>query len=158
MIDQKQGDLFSDNMLIDSLSPEFIREHKFLETGLTFKRSTANSQFYITAKTAWNEFGSTLWDVNNDNGTWFNILPTVFYEKRIRAGRRIKMRYGTSVNIPSAGLLLPVINITNPLLLVEGNVDLKPEYRHNVYTELSILRIIPLILGLIVSILILKIA
>jgi len=48
------------------------------------------------------------------------------------------MRYGTSVNIPSAGQLLPVINITNPLLLVQGNVDLKPEYRHNLFSELSI--------------------
>lgn len=138
MIDQKQGDLFSDNILIDSLSPEFIREHKFLETALTFKRSTVNSQFNIILKTAWNQFGSTLWDVTNDNGTWFHFLPTVYYEKRIRAGRRIKMRYSTGVNIPSAGQLLPVINTTNPLSLIQGNVDLKPEYRHYLFTELSI--------------------
>jgi len=137
-IDQKQGNLLTDNIPIDSLSPEFIREHRFLETGLTFRRSSANSQFYITLKTAWNEFGSKLWNVNNNNGTWFHILPTLFYEKRIRAGRRIKMSYGTNVNIPSAGLLLPVFNTTNPLLLFHGNKNLKPEYCHHLFTELSI--------------------
>jgi len=137
-IDQKQGNTISDNLPVDSVSPEFLREHKFLETGFTFRRTTSASNFYITLTAAWNELGSTLWDDHNDNGTWFHILPSLFFEKRIRAGRRVKFRYSANVNLPSAGQLLPIYNTTNPLLLVQGNQDLKPELRHILFSELSI--------------------
>lgn len=50
----------------------------------------------------------------------------------------MKFRYSANVNIPSAGQLLPVFNTTNPLLLVQGNQDLKPELRHTLFSELSI--------------------
>jgi len=138
MIDQKQGDLFQENMPIDSLSPNFIREHKYIETALSFKRSTVTSQFNLTFKTGWNQYGTTLWDVSYDKPVYFHFLPGLSYEKKIRTGRRIKLRYSSSVNIPSAGQLLPVINTTNPLSLYQGNIDLKPEYRHNINLYLSI--------------------
>ena len=143
-IDQKQGNTISDNLPVDSVSPEFLREHKVLETGLTFRRTNSISNFYITLNASWNELGSTLeldsslLDGHTENGTWFHILPTVFFEKRIRAGKRVKFMYRSTINIPSAGQLLPVYNTTNPLLLVQGNQDLKPELRHILFSELSI--------------------
>jgi hypothetical protein len=138
MIDQKQGNIVSDSMPIDSLSPEFIREHKHFETALSFKRSTIKTQFNLVVKAVWNQYGTTLWDITNNDGTWFNLLPTITYENRWRTGRRFLLRYSTGINIPSASQLLAVINNTNPIALYTGNKDLKPEYSQNFSFELSI--------------------
>lgn len=44
---------------------------------------------------------------------------------------RLRFRYTTSVNEPSASQLQPIVNNTNPLNISTGNPNLKPEYNHD---------------------------
>lgn len=138
MIDQKEGDLQLIKQTIDSLSPHFTREHTYLKNSLSLKRSGATSQFDMALVAMFDYFNSKLWGMTNTNSTYFHLLPTVSYEIKPRTGRRLLARYATSITIPSAVELMPVINNINPLSLYKGNPDLKPEYTHNVYSELSV--------------------
>jgi hypothetical protein len=44
---------------------------------------------------------------------------------------RLRFRYTTSVNEPSANQLQPIVDNTNPLNISTGNPELKPEYNHD---------------------------
>jgi len=138
MIVQKQGDLLTNKLPIDTLSPDFILEHSYIMTAINLKRSGVSSQFNIAIAGIWDQFSTTLWDLTKSNGSYFNLLPSVSYEKKPRTGRRFLARYNTGIIIPSAVQLLPVINNINPLALYKGNPDLKPEFSHNLYAEVSI--------------------
>lgn len=137
-IDQRQGDLYPARTLIDSLSPDYLREHTYLIPGITFKRGTMSSQLHIGLRTAWNMYGTVLGDISGGRESFFHLLPSIYYKWDIRTGRRLTARYNSSVNIPTAGQLLPVFSTVNPLMLTQGNSELIPEYVHNVYVELSI--------------------
>jgi len=137
-IDQQQGDLYPARMVIDSLSPDCLREHTYIIPGLTLKRGTMSSQLHLGVRTAWNQYGTELGDVSDGRETFFHLFPSVYYMWNIRTGRRLTARYSSSINVPTAGQLLPVFSTLNPLMLTQGNSNLIPEYRHNVYTELSI--------------------
>jgi hypothetical protein len=86
----------------------------------------------------WDNFNAKLWDLNNTNSTYFNLLPNVSYEIKPRSGRRFLAKYTTNTTMPSALELMPVTNNINPIALYKGNPDLKPEYTHNIFSELSI--------------------
>ncbi|HCC71446.1 MAG TPA: hypothetical protein DEQ09_09910, partial [Bacteroidales bacterium] len=135
---QTQGNMLPVETKIDSLSPDFQRHNIYFIPGITMRRSTQSSQFALTLNASWNNFNTTLWDVNRDYGTVFNVLPGLQYEKRFRTGRRLNIRYRTNVIIPSAGQLLPVFSTANPLFLASGNEDLEPAYNHNAYFEYRI--------------------
>ncbi|MEA1886082.1 MAG: outer membrane beta-barrel protein [Bacteroidota bacterium] len=137
-INQQQGDIQPTRTVIDSLSPDFLREHAYIVPGLTLKRGTMSSQLHIGMRTAWNRYGTELGDVSGSRETFFHLLPSVYYEWKIRTGRRLTARYNSNVNIPTAGQLLPVFSTVNPLMLTQGNSELIPEYSHNILTEISI--------------------
>lgn len=137
-INQQQGNIQPSRTVIDSLSPDFLREHAYIVPGLTLKRGTMSSQLHIGMRTAWNRYGTELGDVSGSSKTFFHLLPSVYYEWKIRTGRRLTARYNSNVNIPTAGQLLPVFSTVNPLMLTQGNSELIPEYSHNILTEISI--------------------
>jgi hypothetical protein len=58
-------------------------------------------------------------------GSFFNILPNLFYNRRYADGRNMRIMYRTNTNLPSVTQLQNVIDISNPLLLRTGNADLK---------------------------------
>lgn len=138
MIDQKQGDLQTNKLPIDTLSPDFIRKNSFVKTGLAFQRIGVTNQFDLSISTEWDHFGGILNDETNSNSTYFNLLPSVSYEIRPRTGRRFSARYSTAIGIPSAIELMPVINNKNPIALYIGNPDLKPEYTHTIFSDMSV--------------------
>jgi len=137
-IDQQLGELQARETPIDSLSPDFLRKHRYIMPGLTLKRGTTSSQLHLGLRSAWNRYGTQLDDASEGSQTFFHLLPSIYYKWDIRTGRRLTARYSSSVNMPTAGQLMPVYNTINPLMLTIGNSKLSPEQRHNVYTELSI--------------------
>jgi len=135
LTEQTQGNMLPVETKIDSLSPDFQRQNIYFRPGLTLRRSTLTSQFALTLDASWNNYETSLWDVNKVYGTIFNVLPGLQYEKRFRTGRRLNIMYRTSVAIPSAGQLMPVFSTANPLALSTGNENLEPSYSHNAYVE-----------------------
>lgn len=61
-----------------------------------------------------------------------NILPRARYKFQAGRGKRFSIDYRTSSQQPSINDLQPVVDITNPNRISEGNPNLKPNYKHTI--------------------------
>ena len=59
------------------------------------------------------------------------FLPRINWRYSMDNGQNLRLRYSTSVNVPSLTQLQPIADNSNPLSIYIGNPDLIPEYRHS---------------------------
>ncbi|MEM1320211.1 MAG: TonB-dependent receptor [Bacteroidota bacterium] len=60
------------------------------------------------------------------------VLPSMAWNYNFNASRRLDFRYTTSIQEPSIEQLQPVVDNSNPLIIYQGNAELRPEYIHRV--------------------------
>jgi len=137
ILDRSQGTP-QENTIIDSLSADFITNATHIRPALSLRRSSAKRQFNFTLGVGWDQLDKNMEDVINSTKTYFHFLPGFNYSSNYRKGRWLRIRYYSSANMPTINQLLPVTNTINPLSLYEGNIDLTPEYRHNLSAFWSI--------------------
>ena len=117
-------------MPVDSLSPNFRKEHAWVRPRIGLIRNTQRARFNLGLQL---ENGKITSHLNEDfltESQYTYLLPSFFYENGYRPGRRISSQLSTIVNAPLAAQLLPVINNINPLSVFYGNPQLKPERIH----------------------------
>ncbi|NDC40078.1 MAG: TonB-dependent receptor [Chitinophagia bacterium] len=71
------------------------------------------------------------------NKEFFNVLPSLMFNKRYTNGRNLRIRYNTSTTAPTVSQLQTVTDISNPLLLKTGNADLKQTFEHNLIVRIA---------------------
>ncbi|MBE0676928.1 MAG: outer membrane beta-barrel protein [Bacteroidales bacterium] len=120
-------------VIIDSLSPVFLRDYLWLRPGLTVRRNTKKSQLAVGLMAETAGLSTSLNEEPESLRRYTRFLPRIVWEYEYKTGRRIMANYQSRVNTPSAGQLLPVVNNVNPLSLSYGNPDLMPETMHNIY-------------------------
>jgi len=131
-LNREQGFLKQDDIFIDSLSADFNTNESFVKPSLSLQRNTDKSQVSFIWGTSWSQFDKVLNNNSIGKSDYFYFLPGFRYSNNYRKGRRVELRYNSSVNMPVVNQLLPVVNTVNELLLYQGNIDLTPEHRHNV--------------------------
>ncbi len=124
--------------VVDELSADFKTQETFLSPSLSLQRSSSNGQFNMTLGTSWRQFDKVQDNRSVGKSDYFYFLPRLSYSNNYREGRRTQLRYNSSVNMPAIGQLLPVANTTNRLSIYQGNLNLVPEYRHNVFLTWSV--------------------
>lgn len=67
-----------------------------------------------------------------------NYSPTLRYTYRPSRAFNFRLDYRGQSFQPSVNQLAPIQDVTNPLRVVEGNANLKPGYRHNLFGNLSL--------------------
>lgn len=124
--------LYSDqSKSIDSLSPGFYRNVFSVSPGLALKRNTKDMRWNIGLN--W-EAGTLMPFLNEKEMAQRNyqyLLPSAWWQKDFGLGKHLRIQYNTDITTPGALQLLPVTDYSNPLLRTSGNLDLKPEYAHN---------------------------
>ncbi len=65
------------------------------------------------------------------DNTYNNLFTRLRIRYRIKRGQSLSMYYRRSRDIPSADMLMPVTDKTDPLFIVTGNPDLKPSLSNN---------------------------
>ncbi len=130
-LNRRQEILHQDGVLVDSLIPEFYTQNLSLKPTLSVRRNSNKSQVQFLLGTSWDQFNKVMDGNSVDNPTYFYFLPGFSYEYRYKKGRRINFRYSTAANMPTVSQLYPVVNTLNLLSLYKGNLDLTPEYSHN---------------------------
>jgi hypothetical protein len=126
-----QGNQITTDEQIDSLSPDFSRQYKWVKPEINLIRNTDKTQFTLSLRL---ELGKTANSLNNDEPADEDhafFTPGLSWEYEYKTGRRVRLYYETGVNVPSINQLLPVINISNPLAISQGNRFLKPEISNN---------------------------
>ncbi len=130
---RSQGSLTDEELPVDSLSPDFVRDNFWLKPGVALKYSTKKTQWRLTLAAEGIQLENTLNDSESVDQQHLYFLPQFSFEKEIKQGRHIRFMYESYINAPTAIQLLPVTDYLNPLSLFTGNPDLKPEYNHSVY-------------------------
>jgi hypothetical protein len=128
---RKQGNVEGGKIPDPELSPDFRKTDRSIRPGITWKLATRKSQLSLSGFATLGRYSTML---NGDGATgqdYFYLTPRAHWEYEYRSGRRLMFSYTSSVNTPSASRLLPVVNNINPLSLLYGNLNLKPEYIHN---------------------------
>jgi len=116
---------------MDTILPSFSTQDLSVGPMLSLKRNSNKSQIEFILKGTWNQFDKVLDGNSVDRPSYFFFQPGFNYEYKYRTGRRVNVRYSTHVNMPSANQLYPVANTLNLLSIYQGNLDLYPEYSHN---------------------------
>ena len=135
LLQRSRGNLLESPTAIDSLSPEFTRENYFIQPRLSLKRNTKKTQFKFGIGVEYLSMQNKVFDALYPEKTAVYVIPELFYEKEIKAGRRFGVNYNAYVNTPTAAQLLPVSDDINPLSVYTGNPDLEAEYVHNMYAH-----------------------
>ena len=128
---RKQGIPLFENTPVDSLSPYFKNQYQWIRPAISLKRSNEKSQLNISAKVETGKMNNSL---NMETKLFENVfyfVPRLSWTYEYKRSRRLSIDYESSVNIPNANQLLPVVNTINPLQFVTGNQHLSPEYVHN---------------------------
>ena len=63
---------------------------------------------------------------------YVNLLPNALFTYNFESNRTLRINFRSRINAPSISQLQPVPDNTNPLVILEGNPDLKPEYMNTV--------------------------
>lgn len=130
------------NLLNTNLSNNFANKYNYGGGSITLKQnrkkftlsagtSFQNAVLISENKTAKNSIGQSFTD-------W---LPNASVQYKINTNSSLNLSYNTSIQQPSAQLLQPVPNISDPLNVFIGNPNLKRTYNNNVslsYTSLNI--------------------
>ncbi|MFN8239449.1 MAG: outer membrane beta-barrel protein [Bacteroidales bacterium] len=114
-----------------ALSPDFSKSERYIKPSLIWRLSTAKTKLLLGIASNTGNFSTILNDDNGNKKSYGYLLPRASWEYEYRSGRRLMADYSTSVTLPSASQLLPVVNNLNALSLSYGNRELKPEYNND---------------------------
>jgi hypothetical protein len=68
---------------------------------------------------------------NSLSRQYLNVLPSALFTYNFGSNRNLRINYRSRINAPSVAQLQPVPDNANPLNILLGNPDLKPEYINN---------------------------
>ncbi len=134
-LNRKQGNAFNGYSIIDSLSPSFSKENTFIKPGLSLRRITEKTNLRLALEYNTGKYNTSLWQDGPIEKNYNMLQPGFSFEYNYGSGRRVMVNYSSSINIPSANQMLPVINNFNSLSLFYGNRDLDPEVIHRLSTH-----------------------
>ncbi len=130
-LDRTQGLPLQNDLVIDSLSPDFEKKYRWIRPKLSFIRNTQKTKLTFSLQVENGRLENTLNGSELNNRSFSYLLPYFMWEYEYQTGRRLVLYYTSNVNTPSVTQLLPVVNNTNPLSLYYGNPDLEPEKTQN---------------------------
>jgi len=123
------------NSSIDNL---FSTKQNNINPFLSIKKTVGNSFLDVSLNATIRTFDKVLNGISLDREKYAYFLPSLSYRNNYRSGRKIEARYFTSLKMPSADQLFPILNTINPASVYVGNLDLAPEIRHTFSTQWSV--------------------
>lgn len=127
--DRQQGPLSGNREAIDTLSPVIYRDVQQATAGVVLKQTKPGQQANLGFNATHINMDIHLNDIQlGKSRSYFFPLPYAFFRKEIRSGETFDLSYNTNVQMPDAYSLLPISDVSDPLLITRGDPDLKPEY------------------------------
>ncbi|RDB04213.1 outer membrane beta-barrel family protein [Runella aurantiaca] len=113
------------------LSNQFRNDFMYQRGGLNFRMNDKKYNFSTgvsVQRSALN--GDLILQNAHIERTFVNVLPNLRYQYNFAANRNINLTYDTDVREPSIQQLSPIVDNSDPLNIVTGNPNLRPEYNH----------------------------
>lgn len=131
-LSRSEGVFDEQNENIEIPIPDFNSIQTSLRPSFSLRRATTKTVMSFTLAARAIQFQKDLSDVSKSTSDYLFFTPRLVYRHQYRTGRRIEFRYNTSTNFPNPTQLFPVKNYINQLNVYQGNIDLRPEFVHNV--------------------------
>jgi len=128
-----QRDQSAEMLLIDTLSVDFRQYYRWLRPKMGMIYNGKNSQLTLNLKL---EAANIMNSLNGDGlikKMKLYFTPGVRWEYLYKTGRKIRLYYNADLIVPSLSQLLPITDVSNPVILRRGNRNLDPEMVNNLY-------------------------
>lgn len=113
------------------LSNQFRNDFTYQRGGLNFRMNTQKANFSTGVSVQRSALeGDLILQNAHISRTFVNVLPNVRYQYNFAASRNLNLTYDTDVREPSIQQLSPIVDNSDPLNIVTGNPNLRPEYNH----------------------------
>ncbi|MEL6941684.1 MAG: outer membrane beta-barrel protein, partial [Bacteroidota bacterium] len=120
-------------LLNQELSNTFIRDLKKITTGTVFKSIRSSYDWTIGIDHEYAQLSGGIAAQEQLNKGFNYLLPNSFFTYKFSGSKQLRINYQTRTVIPRIEQLQPVIDNSNPLSIIKGNPDLRPEYVHQFY-------------------------
>lgn len=131
--------IFNDQGDLDgTLIPAFTVNETVARPTLGIRRANTKVLFSLNLNAYSSQFDRNLANAAENSTRYFYLMPQLVYRNAYRSGRRVEARYSTNVIMPNQNQLFPITNTLNQVSVYEGNINLKPEYRHNLRLTWSV--------------------
>lgn len=121
----------NESILNVDLSNAFNRHYVYDRLSSVWFHVTEKSQFSAEAAFQSSRLnGELILENQNIEKNVLRFLPRLNWRYDLGNGQNFRMRYSTSLNMPSLTQLQPSVDNSNPLAIYQGNPELKPEYSH----------------------------
>jgi len=110
--------------------PSFGTRQRFVWPTFVVNRVGKKSQLNMRMILVVNQFQRLQGDLSLHKRRYHYFAPNLNYQNEYRSGRRLNLRYSSSVNMPTPEQLIPIENAINQLNIIKGNTNLEPEFRH----------------------------
>ncbi|MGC4058127.1 MAG: outer membrane beta-barrel protein [Chitinophagaceae bacterium] len=130
-LNRSQGLLSDQNNEIDSLSPHFRNDVYQVTPGMSLKYSSSKLQWNVNVQGQWVSMNPATRSMSIGARDYRYLLPSFYWRKEFPGHHNVSAEYSTQVNTPAPNQMIPVTYYTSPLSAITGNLNLKPEYRHN---------------------------
>lgn len=125
-----------------SLTNDFENTYSYTNAGLRMR--TQKKKYNYSFGATWQQAdleGKIISGTKDSviNKTFHNILPNVRFQYNFTKFKNLSLSYNTSTNQPTVSQLQPVPDNSNPLLIRNGNPDLKQEFNHAVQMHMNLM-------------------
>jgi hypothetical protein len=123
------------------LTNDFENTYSYTTAGLRFRTQKGKYNFSFGAGWQRAELEGKIISGNKDSvisKAFHNILPNARFQYNFSRFKNISASYNTATNQPTMAQLQPVPDNSNPLLVRQGNPDLKQEFNHTIMTHLQL--------------------
>ncbi len=126
----KTGDIY--DVTVDSLTNLFENVSSNHQAGISLMTQKLRYNYTIGLNVQQNSLNSdNLTKGDNIHQETWNVSPLAVLNYNFSASKRLTFNYRGQTQQPSLEQLQPVPDISNPLLVREGNPDLKPSFNNN---------------------------
>ncbi len=130
-LNREQGASPDEDLVIDSLSPDFETNYTYIRPGISVKKGTSKVQYNLSLHHESGFLAQRKGDGMEGTRNYHYLLPGFNWRNEYATGKQLAFNYVTSVQAPDYNQLLSVPVIVSPLSVSTGNSMLQPEYSHN---------------------------
>lgn len=113
------------------LSNQFRNDFTYQRGGLNFRMNSQKSNFSTGISVQRSALdGELILQNTRIARTFVNVLPNLRFQYNFATSRNLNVTYDTDVREPSIQQLSPIVDNSDPLNIVTGNPNLRPEYNH----------------------------
>ncbi|TAE35760.1 MAG: TonB-dependent receptor [Runella slithyformis] len=113
------------------LSNQFRNNFTYQRGGLNFRLAEKLYNFSAGLSLQQSKLeGDLILQKTQINRTFVNLLPNARFKYDFGSSRNLNLTYDTDVREPSIQQLTPIVDNSDPLNIVLGNPNLRPEYSH----------------------------